>query len=123
MFFIYNYSLYLTFCEYYTYHYHSLPPNCSTIRLRSGDTMSVLSSISPNDLSILANIAAIAIAKDRTPNDINVIGNFITGVASLLLTIAAQQQFLIAEEDKLKQIQDLKNDIKHKKKDLNNLLR
>ena len=84
--------------------------------------MSALSSISPTDLSILVNVVAIALAEGRTPDDLNVIGNSIVGIGSLLLTIAAQQQFLISEKDKIKQIKDLKSQIAQNEKDLKNLI-
>ncbi|MFL0268559.1 hypothetical protein [Candidatus Clostridium radicumherbarum] len=56
--------------------------------------MSEFSSFSPKDLSILASVVAIAIAENRTPADINIIGNLFTAIGSLLLTMAAQEESL-----------------------------
>jgi Sec-independent protein translocase protein TatA len=65
--------------------------------------MSEFSSISPTELSILANVIAIILAEDRTSDDINVLGKFISSIGSLLSTIAAQQESLQAAQDRLKQ--------------------
>lgn len=53
-----------------------------------------LCNLSPKELSILANVIALALAEEKTPDQLNVLGNFIVAVGSLLLTIAAQQQSL-----------------------------
>lgn len=50
--------------------------------------------LSPNELSILANIVAIILAEGRSANEVNILGNFVSAVGSLLSTIAAQQQSL-----------------------------
>jgi hypothetical protein len=71
-----------------------------------------LKTMSPNELSLLANAVALAIAEDRTSDEINVLGNFFAAVGGLLSTIAAQQQSLEAMEEKQQQIQDLKKQIK-----------
>jgi Sec-independent protein translocase protein TatA len=65
--------------------------------------MSEFSSLSPKELSILANVIALVLAEDRTPDDINVLSNFLSAIGSLLSTIAAQQQSLQALQDKLDQ--------------------
>ena len=85
--------------------------------------MSAFSSINPTELSVFANIAAITLANDRTPEDNNVLGNFIVAIGGLVLTIAAQQQFLISEQDKLKEIKDLKSQLKQKQTDLDDFIR
>jgi hypothetical protein len=74
--------------------------------------MSDFSSISPKELSILANVTALVLAEDRTSDDINVLGNFITAVGSLLLAIAAQQQSLQDTQDRLNQNKQSKKDSK-----------
>lgn len=66
----------------------------------------------PEQISTAANIVSLLIAKDRSSDDLNVIGNFIVGVGGLILTIAAQKQFCESKQDKLKQIADLKQQIK-----------
>ncbi len=58
-----------------------------------------LESISPGELSVLANIVALALAADSADEN-NVLGNFIVSVGSLLLTIAAQQVSLEAAKAK-----------------------
>lgn len=74
--------------------------------------MDFLNSVSPNELSILANVIAIGLAEGKTADEINVLGNFIVGVGGLLLTIAAQQQSLQAIQDKQQQMQNSKNKVK-----------
>lgn len=80
--------------------------------------MSLFDSISPDELTLLSSIIAIAIAKGKNPDDINVLGNFITNLGASLLTIAAQQQYLDSKEEKRKQIIDLENQIDNLKKEL-----
>lgn len=53
-----------------------------------------IENLSPEDSLVLTNAIAIALIKDRSADEINVLGNFIVGVGCLLLTVAAQQQFL-----------------------------
>lgn len=80
--------------------------------------MNLFDSISPDELTLLSSIIAIAIAKGKNPDDINVLGNFITNLGASLLTIAAQQQYLDSKEEKRKQIIDLENQIDNLKKEL-----
>jgi len=54
----------------------------------------MMDDLNPEELLILANTIAISISKDRTADEINVLGNFIVGIGSLMLTFAAQQQFI-----------------------------
>lgn len=70
-----------------------------------------LSRISPNQLATLANLVAVALSEGRSSSEINVIGNFVVGVGSLMLTIAAQTEALSSKENKMKQISDLKKQI------------
>ena len=62
-----------------------------------------LCNLSPKELSILANVIALALAEEKTPDQLNVLGNFIVAVGSLLLTIAAQQQSLQNIQDTINQ--------------------
>lgn len=80
--------------------------------------MNVLDSIDPTELSVLSNVFAISIAKDRSSDEINVLGNFIVAVGGILLTIAAQQQSLESMQNKKTQIKDLKKQIKQLEKSL-----
>lgn len=77
--------------------------------------MSFFDSISPEELSILANFIAIAISKNKSATENNIIGNFITEIGATILTIAAQQENLNSIEEKQKQIQDLEAQIKQLK--------
>jgi hypothetical protein len=70
--------------------------------------MNFINSITPNELSVLTNAIALGLADDKNADELNVLGNFIVAVGSLLLTIAAQQQSLQAIQDKQQQIQDFK---------------
>jgi hypothetical protein len=56
--------------------------------------MTILDNLSPEEAVIFTNALVLAIAKDKTADEINVLGNFITGVGCLLLTLAAQKQFI-----------------------------
>lgn len=56
--------------------------------------MICIDNLSPEDLLVLTNAIAVTLIKDKNPDQINVLGNFIVGVGCLLLTVAAQQQLL-----------------------------
>ncbi|MCB2292157.1 hypothetical protein LGK95_01215 [Clostridium algoriphilum] len=56
--------------------------------------MTFLENSSPEDLVVLTNIIAIALSKNKSADETNVLGNFIVGIGWLMLTIAAQQQYL-----------------------------
>ena len=60
--------------------------------------MTFLDNVSPEDLLVLTNIIAISLSKDRSADEINVLGNFIVGIGCLMLTLAAQQQFLASQK-------------------------
>lgn len=46
-------------------------------------------SISPSQLAILSAVVAIALTKDLNANEANILGNFLTAVASIILAIAS----------------------------------
>lgn len=54
----------------------------------------LLYSIGPNEFAILTAVIALAISEGLTAGEINSLGNFITTVGEVMLTIAAQQQLL-----------------------------
>ena len=56
--------------------------------------MTFLDDLSPQDLLVLTNIISIALSKDKSADETNVIGNFIVGIGCLMLTLAAQQQYI-----------------------------
>jgi len=62
-------------------------------------TLTFLDNVSPEDLLALTNIIAISLSKDRSADEINVLGNFIVGIGCLMLTLAAQQQFLASQKE------------------------
>lgn len=70
--------------------------------------MNVLNSLPPEGLAILASVAAILISENLSPDETNVLGNFIVSVGSIMLTIAAQEQFL-KSQDSIQAQNDLLN--------------
>ena len=77
------------------------------------DTLSALGcEKSAEQLSLFANFLAISISKGKDSDQLNVIGNFIVAVGGLLLAMAAQRASCETKQDKLKQIRDLKKQIK-----------
>ncbi|MBD7911457.1 hypothetical protein [Clostridium cibarium] len=60
--------------------------------------MSSLDNLTPEDLLILTNVLAVALSKDKTADEINVLGNFIVGIGCLMLTLAAQEQYIEAQK-------------------------
>ena len=60
--------------------------------------MNFLSTASPEGMAILATVIAIIISENLTLEETGVIGSFITGVGSILFTIAAQEQFLVSQQ-------------------------
>lgn len=79
--------------------------------------MALFDSLSPKELVILANLVALALTEGKSAEDNNVLGNFLTAVSGIILSIAAQQQHLESLKEKEKQIQDLQNQIKKLKND------
>lgn len=61
--------------------------------------MNCFDSISPDALAVLASLVAIAISNGLNSSEINVLGNFVTAVGGVLLTIAAQQDYLSTQKD------------------------
>ncbi|AWK52804.1 hypothetical protein DIC82_18180 [Clostridium beijerinckii] len=56
--------------------------------------MTFLDNLSPEDLLVLTNAITISLSKDKTADELNVLGNFIVGIGCLMLTVASQQQYL-----------------------------
>ncbi|WP_252225839.1 hypothetical protein [Clostridium sp. ZBS2] len=61
--------------------------------------MTFLDNLSPEDLLILTNAFAISFSKDKTADEINVLGNFIVGIGCLMLTVASQQQYISSQQE------------------------
>lgn len=66
---------------------------------------------SAEQLSLFANLLAIAISKGKTASQLNVIGNFVVSLGSLILTMAAQIETCESKIDKMTQIRQLKKQI------------
>ena len=65
--------------------------------------MTFLDNLSPEDLLVLTNAIAISLSKNKTADEINVIGNFIVGIGCLMLTVASQKQYLTILQEQYKQ--------------------
>ena len=61
--------------------------------------MTFLDNLSPEDLLILTNAITLSLSKDKTADELNVLGNFIVGIGCLMLTVAAQQQYIAAQQE------------------------
>lgn len=61
--------------------------------------MTFLDNLSPEDLLALTNAITISLSKNKTPDELNVLGNFIVGIGCLMLTIASQQQYISAQQE------------------------
>ncbi|HWR45652.1 hypothetical protein [Sporomusa sp.] len=62
--------------------------------------MSLLAHIGANELGALAAILAIILADDLDADELNTLGNFTVALGSIMLVIAAQKQFLKAQQEK-----------------------
>ena len=51
-----------------------------------------LNCLSPDDLIILSTAISIELSRGKTADELNVLGNFLVAIGSLLLTSAAQMQ-------------------------------
>lgn len=59
----------------------------------------MIDNLCPKDLLILANALAISLSEGKTADELNVLGNLIVAVGSLMLTGAAQLQNLASKEE------------------------
>ncbi|MBU3206589.1 hypothetical protein KPL33_06325 [Clostridium algidicarnis] len=57
-----------------------------------------LNCLSPDDLIILSAAISIELSKGKTADELNVLGNLIVAIGSLLLTSAAQNQNLNSKD-------------------------
>ena len=53
----------------------------------------------PNDVLILANVLALSLSEGKSADELNVLGNLIVAVGSLMLTSAAQMQIITSKEE------------------------
>ncbi len=75
--------------------------------------MSNLQSINPDELVLIAFLLGITPIKSHNPDELNVLGNFLVAIGGIILTAAAQQQYLISQkqndkQDMQKQIEELR---------------
>ncbi|MGO5074067.1 hypothetical protein ACTQ4K_08995 [Clostridium sporogenes] len=56
--------------------------------------MKDLNCISPEELALLANLIALQLSKGKSVNELNVLGNLLAAVGTIISTIAAQKQNL-----------------------------
>lgn len=69
--------------------------------------MSLLSNIGACQLGFLATIFAVLLSDDLGADELNLLANFVTGIGCIMLIIAAQKQFLQAQQDNTKQNQTI----------------
>jgi uncharacterized membrane protein len=70
-----------------------------------------ITSLNPDLLSAFAAITAILISQSRNADELNVLGNFIVSIGSLILTEAAQIAAISAKEDKEKEMKSIRQQI------------
>lgn len=63
--------------------------------------------LSPEEIVLIATALALALAKDKTADELNILGNLVVAIGSLLLVYAAQQQSL---QNKPEAMVNVKND-------------
>ncbi|MFV3011230.1 hypothetical protein ACLD43_00340 [Clostridium botulinum] len=60
--------------------------------------MKDLNCINSEKLTHLANLIALELSKGRSANEVIVLGNFLSAIGTILLTIAAQKQDLESKQ-------------------------
>lgn len=81
--------------------------NCQSL-----DVLGIFNCNNPEQITTWANAISLLLSKGRTVDELNVLGNFIVAVGGLMLTLAALKQTCDSKEEKIKQIADLKKQIK-----------
>lgn len=74
--------------------------------------MSIMNYTTPEELTLLANALAIALSKDRSADELNILGGFISSVGDLISLMASQKENLESQRDKKEQLKDLKKQMK-----------
>lgn len=62
--------------------------------------MALFDSLSPKEFVILANLIAFTLSEDKSAEDNNMLGTFITAIGTTILSISTQQQNIEPKEDK-----------------------
>lgn len=55
--------------------------------------------LSPEETILIATVIALVLAEDKTADELNVLGNLVVAIGSLLLVYAAQQQSIQNEPE------------------------
>jgi hypothetical protein len=50
-------------------------------------------------LLVLTNAIAISLSKDKSPIEIDVLGNFVVGIGCLMLTLASQKEYISLQQE------------------------
>lgn len=74
--------------------------------------MSCLGSISPFQLVIIGTLLTFLISDNRDAGDLNVIGNLVVSIGSLVLTVAAQKELIKTQQETKDCKEDIKRQIK-----------
>lgn len=78
--------------------------------------MKNISSIDPNTLIILSALVSLALSDNKSADQLEFIGNFLTSVADLVLLKAGQISLQESNNDRQQKIADLENQLKELKK-------
>lgn len=70
--------------------------------------MSCFDSIDPCELAALGSAIAIGLSENMNADELNVVGNLVVEIGSIMLTIAAQKQNLEAIQNKQNEINNAK---------------
>lgn len=62
--------------------------------------MSIINCTDPEELSLLANAFAIALAKGRSADELNILGAFLNSVGDLIALMATQKESLENQQQK-----------------------
>jgi hypothetical protein len=57
--------------------------------------LTFIDNLSPEDLIVLTNAIAISFSKDKTADEINVLGNFIVGIGCLMIKFAFYYGYML----------------------------
>ncbi|TWH51721.1 hypothetical protein [Sporomusa sp. KB1] len=68
--------------------------------------MSEFKDIGANELGLISAVLGTVIAHDKTPDEQNVLGNFIVGIGCIILVIASQGEYLSSLQEKKNENKD-----------------
>lgn len=71
--------------------------------------MEDFNSFDPEDISLLISIVATALSKNKSIEELTVIGNFMISVGEIIITISAEKTNLRAKEMKKKEMKKTTN--------------